>query len=218
MPARIGEPRRIGGSDHLPTWQVSLSNDPSPDWRWQFLQHAHTDGFFSGRRIAVEAVALVFEIERPALALACEKIDLWIVLANGRLSEASEDGIPQDQRTILVVDDDPHIGPMAADILADGANYIVLHTTYPMEAIRLAWQRPGNIDLLLVDFKMPVMGGIELARRVLVLRPKLKVILMSGGYQITDAKESSWPVLEKPFAIDTLRQMVASALSGPPPT
>ena len=84
------------------------------------------------------------------------------------------------------------------------------------EAIRLARQRPADIDLLLVDVKMPVMGGIELARRILVLRPKMKVILMSGN-KITGVNETDWPFLEKPFDIDTLTRMVASALGGPSP-
>jgi two-component system, cell cycle sensor histidine kinase and response regulator CckA len=117
--------------------------------------------------------------------------------------------------TILVADDEPTMGPLAADVL-EPAGYVVLHTTDPREAIRLARQRPADIDLLLVDVKMPLMGGIELARRILVLRPKMKVILMSGN-KITGVNETDWSFLEKPFGIDTLTQMVASALGGPSP-
>ena len=122
---------------------------------------------------------------------------------------------PRAPYTILVADDQPAMGPLAADVL-EPAGYVVLHTTDPREAIRLARQRPADIDLLLVDVKMPLMGGIELARRILVLRPKMKVILMSGN-KITGVNETDWPFLEKPFGIDTLTQMVASALGGPSP-
>jgi hypothetical protein len=60
--------------------------------------------------------ALVFVIERSALALACEKIDEWIAQANDQTdassvesgSESPEPDVPR----ILVVDDQPDIGPM----------------------------------------------------------------------------------------------------------
>src|SRR4030095_1375073 len=122
---------------------------------------------------------------------------------------------PRAPYTILVADDEPPIGPLARDVL-EPAGYVVLHTTDPREAIRLAEHRPADIDLLLVDVKMPVMGGIELARRILALRPKMQVILWSGN-KATGVNETDWSFLEKPFGIDTLSRMVASALGGPSP-
>ena len=194
-------------------WREDASDDPSPEWRRQFLQYAHAGGIFPGGTIAIESVALVFEIERPALAIACEKIDQWIAHANGEPSpEPSVQSPTPDVRTILVVDDQPDIGPMVEDILAP-TGYIVLHTTDPMEAIRWARQRLGYIDLLLVDVVMPLMGGLTLARRILELRPKMKVILMSG-YEVSSVKATGWPFLEKPFGVETLTRTVASTLSG----
>jgi CheY-like chemotaxis protein len=61
---------------------------------------------------------------------------------------------------ILVVDDELTIGLMARDIL-ESTGYVVLSTSDPLEAIRLARLRPGAIDLLLVDVVMPVMDGPE---------------------------------------------------------
>ncbi len=85
--------------------------------------------------------------------------------------------------TILVVDDDPSVGSLVRDILGS-EEYLVLFTHDPVEAMHLARQRPGDIDLLLVDVVMPLMDGRELARRVLALRPTAKVLLMSG-YEIS---------------------------------
>jgi CheY-like chemotaxis protein len=174
--------------------------------------------------MTIVAASLVFEIERSALALACEKIDEWIAQTNGEtpVPHASSPRAPSAPRpsTILVVDDQPDIGPMAQDIL-EPVGYIVLLTSDPLEALRLASQRPGDIDLLLVDVVMPVMDGRELARRMLAVRPHMKVMLMSG-YEVSGLAESGWPVIKKPFALSTLVQKVATALKedspldGPP--
>jgi two-component system, cell cycle sensor histidine kinase and response regulator CckA len=170
--------------------------------------------------MTVASAALVFEIERSAFALACEKIDEWIAQANGEtpLSNAqspTESPAPRPS-TILVVDDQPDIGPMARDML-EPAGYIVLLTSDPLEALRLASQRPRDIDLLLVDVVMPVMDGRELARRMRVLRPHMKVMLMSG-YEVSGLAETGWSFIEKPFALQTLVQKVATTLKeGSPP-
>ena len=211
MLARVSEPQRIGGSDRLPTWRVVLSEDPSAEWRRRFLEQAHKGGIFYRAQITVESAALVFDLERPVLGLACEKIDQWIAEANGAPSSTPR-GL-----TILVVDDQPDIGPLARDIL-EPAGYVVLLTSDPLEAIRMARHRPGDIDLLLVDVVMPLMDGRELARRILSLRPKMKVMLMSG-YEVSGLVETGWPFIAKPFGIQDLAQRVADTLreDRPPP-
>lgn len=108
---------------------------------------------------------MVFEIERPALTLACREIDRWIADANAAVSAPPDPSEPPSKGMILVVDDEPEIGPLAQDILVpDG--YSVLSTTDPLEAIRMLHDRSCVSDLLLVDVVMPVMGGRELARRL----------------------------------------------------
>ena len=217
MPTRVGDPQPIGARDRLTgRWVVPLSEDPSPAWRRQFLQAAHASGLFSGDQMTVASAALVFEIERSAFALACEKIDEWIVQANGEtdvssVKPAGESPGP-DAPTILVVDDEPDIGPMTRDILAP-AGYVVVTTSDPLEAIRLARQRRGAIDLLLVDVVMPGMDGRDLAGRIRFLRPNMKVILMSG-YEVSGLADSGWPFIEKPFSIKALAQKVAETLKA----
>jgi CheY-like chemotaxis protein len=108
--------------------------------------------------------------------------------------------------TILVVDDDPSVGSLTRDILRS-AEYLVLFTDDPVEAIRLARQRPGDIDLLLVDVVMPLMDGRELARRVLDLRPKVKVLLMSG-FEMSSLRDAGWPIIVKPFGVTELAEKI----------
>jgi CheY-like chemotaxis protein len=211
---RVGDPQQIGGPDRFASWRVALSEDPSPEWRRQFLLYAYGSGLFDQRQMRVASGALIFVIERSALALTCEKIDEWIAQANGETVASSVtpgiDSREPDTPTILVVDDQPDIGPMARDIL-EPAGYVVLPTSDPLEAVRLAQQRPGAIDLLLTDVVMPLMDGRKLARRILSFRPNMKVILMSG-YEVAGLAETGWPFIEKPWGIEALAQKVADTL------
>ena len=140
-------------------------------------------------------------------------LDQWIARANG--NEVPEDAPAEPQvTTILIVDDQPEVGPLAEDIL-EPEGYAVVHTTDPMEALRVARTRPGDIDVLLVDIVMPLMDGRELAQRILALRPKVKVILMSG-YEVSGIKDAGFAFLQKPFGIKTLRRIVADTLREDP--
>ena len=112
--------------------------------------------------------------------------------------------------TILVVDDDPTIGPWVRGAL-EPLGYVVLTTVDPSEAIRMGKDRLGDIDLLLVDVVMPLMDGRKLAQRLVALRPKLKLVCMSG-YGFGELEETGWPFLVKPFSMDELAWTVAATL------
>jgi len=89
--------------------------------------------------------------------------------------------------------------------------YIVITTVDPNEAIRMGKDRPGDINLLLVDVVMPLMDGRKLAQRLRMLRPRVKVVCMSG-YGLAELEETGWPFIVKPFSMDELAQAVAAAL------
>jgi CheY-like chemotaxis protein len=211
---KAGEPERLSGQGG--TWRIPLNIEPNVEWRRRFLRTAHADGLFAGRKIAVQCAALIVELDGAPLSVVRQKIAHWIAQANGQFT--SEPTAPSPQpgvATILVVDDQPDIGPLAKDML-ESAGHAVIHTTDPMEALRWARQSTVKMDLLLLDAVMPVMGGCELARHILALRPALKVILMSG-YEVKDVHESGWPFLQKPFAMKTLKETAATELSRRPP-
>ena len=125
--------------------------------------------------------------------------------------------------TVLVVDDDFGVSSFVRDTLGS-AGYLVLVSGDPVEALRIAKDRNGDIDLLLVDVVMPLMDGRELARRMVTLRPTLKVLLMSG-FEIAAVRDTGWPFIGKPFGVTELIERVEecttskrrpSAFAAPP--
>ncbi len=114
-----------------------------------------------------------------------------------------------------MVEDEPAILTMGAKMLRK-LGYNVLTSSCPQDALCLAGQHEGAIDLLLTDVIMPVMNGRELARRMHALYPNLKFLFISGytADVIADqgVLEEGVHFLEKPFSIQQLADKVRAAL------
>jgi DNA-binding NtrC family response regulator len=117
----------------------------------------------------------------------------------------------QDQKTILVVDDDASILGAVSDIL--GHDYNVLRAGSGKEALQLSKDFPSEIYLLLSDFQMAGMTGIELATQVTAERPKIKVLLMSGYPAGMLVLNEGWHFLAKPFVPSQLRALIVGLVS-----
>ncbi len=81
--------------------------------------------------------------------------------------------------TILLVDDETHVRELVAQLL-QASGYTVLAAADPAAALELSDRHPGPIDLLLTDVMMPEMSGQELCQRLMNLRPRTRVLYMSG--------------------------------------
>jgi len=120
--------------------------------------------------------------------------------------------------TVLVVDDDPEVLSLAVDILG-GAGYTVLSTTDPRQALRLARTHPEPVHLLVTDIVMPLMNGMQLATEVQVLRPDVKILLISA-YRTKETEDFRMRLglrglfLDKPFTVAALTGAVRSLLTA----
>jgi CheY-like chemotaxis protein len=80
---------------------------------------------------------------------------------------------------ILFLDDEKMIADSACKLL-EHLGYRVSEFTDPQAAMTAFERAPGEFDLVVTDLTMPKHTGIEVARRMLAVRPDLPVLLASG--------------------------------------
>jgi len=116
--------------------------------------------------------------------------------------------------TILVVDDNPGVLKVVADIL-ERAGFHVIAVESGDAALRQA-EANRRIDLLLSDIDMPNISGPDLGQMLKTARPELRVMLMSGGASGNLlVLNYGWAYIQKPFVAQKLVQMVTHVLHSP---
>jgi PAS domain S-box-containing protein len=121
----------------------------------------------------------------------------------------------EGSETILLVEDEDAVRQVVRRILTR-YGYTVLAASDGREALRIAEEHGGPIQLLVTDVVMPEMGGRELADRLLALRPSLRV-LFTSGYTDDDILRRGvllpgTAFLQKPFTADRITQKVREVL------
>ncbi len=122
-----------------------------------------------------------------------------------------------NERTILVADDETHILHVVS-LKLKNAGYRVLTARDGQEALEMAQQEKP--DLLITDYHMPQLSGIELCRR-LKLDPATShipaIMLTARGYELepADTEQSGiLRMLSKPFSPRHLLATVHEVLAG----
>jgi PAS domain S-box-containing protein len=115
---------------------------------------------------------------------------------------------------VLVVEDEEVVRGLVRQVL-EGQGYEVLVAEDGQEALDLA--RESAIDVLLTDLTMPNVGGRELAERLRVTQPALKVVYMSGYAEdgLAGALHPGTSFLGKPFTFSELTQTVRELVAAP---
>lgn len=116
---------------------------------------------------------------------------------------------------ILVVDDEPIILRLTSSVLG-GAGFRVVVAEDGAAGLAAWNRRRSEITLVLADVMMPVMGGLEMARRMIEIDPRVKLLFMSGYSDVAEevAVRQRFPFIRKPFLPEDLirkvQQMVDS--------
>lgn len=119
--------------------------------------------------------------------------------------------------TVLLVEDELAILNMTTMILAN-QGYTVLSANTTAEAIRLAKEHAGAINLLITDVIMPEMNGKDLADNLKTLNPQLRCLFMSGYTSDAIAHhgvlDEGVEFIQKPFSLPDFATKVRQVLDS----
>ena len=125
------------------------------------------------------------------------------------------------QRTILVVDDEDIVRALVARSLRD-SGYRVLQASHGAAAIGLLERGGQDVDLVICDLVMPLVGGREVSDWMKEHCPGLPLLFISGypraHLEVNRLYDPSVPMLRKPFLPSRLIEAVEELVSaGPSP-
>ena len=120
-----------------------------------------------------------------------------------------------NQTNVLVVDDDANFCSTLSRIL-EKKGYATLNAENGQRAINLVKEK--HVDVILMDIKMPVMGGVEAYKNIKKINPSAAVIFMTA-FSVEDLvkdaiKDGAYAVIKKPFDIDTVINMIEKSKNG----
>jgi len=125
-------------------------------------------------------------------------------------------GVNSANRTILLIDDEEMILHVSSQFLKV-FGYNVLAAGGGREALKIYEANRKRIDLVILDFLMPDMGGTEVLELLRERDPEVKVLISSGvslENQMDDTR--GMPIngfVQKPFSMKTLHQTIEGILS-----
>jgi two-component system cell cycle sensor histidine kinase/response regulator CckA len=128
----------------------------------------------------------------------------------------SEGPIPKGEERILLVDDEPLLLEAVGQMLKR-LGYDLVTKTSSIEACETFLAQPEAFDLVITDMTMPHMTGVELAQKLLTLRPDIPIILCSGFSEIiTDKQAKAIGIKEfvmKPVLLRDIAETIRRALN-----
>jgi signal transduction histidine kinase len=143
------------------------------------------------------------------------RAELWLPVANGHAARAASEAAAPDHPTkrhgvLLFVDDDFLISLSTASLLEDLGHTVIKASS---GADALVVLRDGRaIDLMITDYAMPGMTGLQLAEEARRLRPELPILLATGYADLPASAKLELPRLSKPYQQRQLAEQIAHLL------
>ena len=124
---------------------------------------------------------------------------------------STDDIADHDGVTILLVEDNPRVGPITKRFL-ENADYNVTLARDGREGLLIFSKRPDEFDLVLSDVVLPLMNGIEMVDEIKRIKPSIRVGFISGFTDHPSLRGATLPrdakILHKPFTQANLHTFV----------
>ena len=127
-----------------------------------------------------------------------------------KITETNEETVYRGKGRILFVDDEELLGTMGQTML-ERLGYSVTVSSNSLEALATFKDQPHAFDLVITDQTMPGITGSELAKRMLLIRPDISIILCTGFSNLID-EESAKAIGIKAFALKPLTKASLASL------
>jgi PAS domain S-box-containing protein len=141
---------------------------------------------------------------------------LWLPAVSTQATEVAREMTPPSgssrKARILVVDDDALISMATVDMLEDLGHTVIEADSGPRALDILTSDR--NIDVLMTDYAMPGMTGMELASLARQKRPGLPILLATGFADVPAGQKLDVPRLSKPYLQDSLKTEIDKLLAS----
>ncbi|MBI5558680.1 MAG: PocR ligand-binding domain-containing protein [Deltaproteobacteria bacterium] len=140
------------------------------------------------------------------------------VVTEEEARKAEEPGeTPRGKERILFVDDEELLAELSKKML-ERLGYSVISQCSSTEALAVFMADPDQFDLVITDQTMPGLTGTDLARRMLMIRPDLPIILCTGFSSVVSEESAKAIGIRefalKPFSKSSIGQLVRKLLDG----
>ena len=119
----------------------------------------------------------------------------------------------QSIKSIAIVDDEEELCSLFS-MLVKSLGYHAECVAYDGdEIVQLVLEDSIHPDLILMDYRMPTMNGMQAAERILRVRPEMKIIIATADDSVRrDAISAGLFFIQKPFSISALAKTIEEAL------
>ncbi len=145
------------------------------------------------------------------------QVYLPLIAAGAVLVEEPQGPVPTGNERILFIDDERILAEMGKTML-EPLGYTVTVRNNSLEAITTFLNQPEMFDLVITDQTMPGMTGFEMARRMLMIRPDLPIILCTGYSTLVSEEKARASGIRafamKPLAKRDIARLIRKVLDG----
>lgn len=125
---------------------------------------------------------------------------------------ATSDGASLEQKAILLVEDDESVAASVVEMLRE-LGCRVTRATDAESGLR-DFEEAGPFDVVFSDILMPgERNGLDLAREIQRLSPSQPIVLTTGFSGNALSTDLGFPVIRKPYGIETLRTVLSKSLA-----